>query len=243
MSTYSPSAPASTQLTSSLSMWLCKRQVEPQFCSGARDHIQNFYPLPLELPRQPQHLKEKHRDFLVGKKNGDLGEQVLSVGSAQLTTNSPSVALSPSPCTKLSAMTRAGKSQRLQSLQSFLTALFADLWNLQICQITSHWKSLEFARPASSGQSWGSSYSQVEQSCSVLWPRDMTYNAYVPSVVNKLSSEIKTQCRGNKSGPQRFRRINPTYNTMCTVATQRPFWLDLPAAAVSTSPPCTTTNG
>lgn len=68
MSTYSPSAPASTQLTSSLSMWLCKRQVEPQFCLGARDHIQNFYPLPLELPRQPQHLKEKHRDFLVGKK-------------------------------------------------------------------------------------------------------------------------------------------------------------------------------
>ncbi len=37
--------------------------------------------------------------------------------------------------------------------------------------LTSHWKSLEFA-PASSGQSWGSSYSQVEQSCSVLWPRE-----------------------------------------------------------------------
>ena len=70
----------------------------------------------------------------------------------------------------------------------------------------------------------------------------MTYNALCPSVMNKLSSEFKTQCRGNKSGPQRFIRINPMYNTMCIVATQRPFWLDLLAAAVSTSPPCTTTN-
>lgn len=67
MSTYSPSAPASTQLTSSLSMWLCKRQVEPQFCLGARDHIQNFYPLPRELPRQPQHLKKNIKTFWLEK--------------------------------------------------------------------------------------------------------------------------------------------------------------------------------